>query len=77
MKVQILIQDRRDAWRKESLGIEAELPCELTDFWFRLCLLESFWIDWNDKEIVFSIGGDDYRCPYNEGTHAIFEEELG
>jgi len=73
MKVQILIQDRRQAEQNEVLGIEASPACEFTDFWFRDEMVESFWIDKKDNEIVFSISGSDYRTPYSEKTFTHFK----
>jgi len=64
MKVEILITDNRVAKEYESMGIDKAPPMSYTEFWFRDELLESFWVDHEDKEIVFSIGGDDYRTPY-------------
>ena len=72
MKVKIAIQDRGKMKEAEDLGIEIDPVITYTDFWFKDALLESFWVDEVDNEIVFSIGGDDYRTPYTDTKFSKF-----
>ena len=73
MKVEILITNNKLAKEYESMGIDKNPPMSYTDFWFRDELLESFWVDVEDQEIVFSIGGDDYRTPFTDEKFSHFK----
>jgi len=71
MKCKITIVNRAETERLESLGMDGEPATDLTDFWVRNELIESFWIDKYDNEIVFSVNGSDYRTEY---TMALFNQ---
>ena len=77
MKVQIVIQNNKQLEQNELMGIkDDDAAFSYTDFWFRMELVESFWVDEDSKEIVFSIGGADYRTKYLDRIFKRFEDEI-
>jgi len=74
MKVKIIIQENPKKTKEdEIIGREVEPIFELTDFWVRDELIESFWVDHKDEHIIFSIHGDDYHTPYTEALLKKFK----
>ena len=76
MRVKILIQNKKESEKMEAMGLESEPVFFLTDFYFKEDLVESFWVDEEDEDIVFSLNGDDYRTPYTEALMLKFKEIL-
>ena len=74
MRVKIIIQDNKKAQEAERMGLEHKPEYSYTDFWFKDNLLESFWVDESDGDIVFSLNGDDYRTPYTDKLFQQFKE---